>query len=85
MNCTTCKKNIFETAKAIATGTMNYVFDDPEIEAIALPRLKICSLCQFNRKLISVGSISVFQCTKCNCLNELKTRDKNEVCPVNKW
>lgn len=86
MACTTCnKQNVFEKAKAIATGTLNYVFENPEIEALALPRLELCKDCPFARVLITVGTRKVVQCTKCDCLTELKARDRDEVCPVGKW
>ncbi len=85
MACTTCNKNPFQQAKAIVSGTLNYIFDSPEIEAIALPRLTICKECPFARELIKVKSKSIMQCTQCKCLIELKTRYADEVCPKNKW
>lgn len=86
MSCKECdKKNVFEKAQAIATGTLNYVFNDPRIEEIALERIKICNNCPFSRILIKVGDIMVRQCTKCICLTELKVRVETEFCPINKW
>ncbi len=87
MACSNCNKtNILQTATNIATGLMNTISKRPEVEAIAAPRIKICSECSFVRELVKVGNKSIYQCgSTCKCLIELKTRVKEETCPEGKW
>lgn len=90
MSCQDCNKkssfsNPFKLAQKVATGVVNYVTNDPVIEAMAAERLKICSNCTFARELVKINKISVVQCTDCDCLIELKTRVSEEHCGQNKW
>lgn len=86
MSCNECnKKNVFQTATSIAKGIYNVTFENPEIEAIAKPRLEKCSACSFARILVRSRSKIVLQCTECLCLCDLKTRVVEEKCPQNKW
>lgn len=86
MSCTSCgKKSVFQQAKNIATGVVNLVVDNPEIEALANTRLAKCATCPFAKELIKVAGRSVVQCVKCSCLCELKARVEEEQCPLGFW
>lgn len=87
MSCLECNKvrTILQQGVNIAMGVINLTFESKEIEDIARPRLEICQQCPLKIELVKVMNKSVYQCTKCNCLIELKARVKTEVCPVNKW
>lgn len=85
MSCTSCGKSKLQKLQDIAEGIKNFVFNDAEIEALALPRLQVCGGCLYIRELAKVNGVPVLQCTVCTCLTALKTRVKEEVCPKGKW
>ncbi len=86
MSCQNCgKKSFSKSIKDIVSGAINWTFESQEIEDLALPRLAKCATCPMQRILVEVGSRKVTQCTKCMCLNELKARVVDEVCPLGFW
>lgn len=82
-------------------GWKNLVFKDPEIEAIALPRLDICAdcpirtngTCDKNKELEAVRDFVLDNEKRikgqlykgCNCNLEAKARCKHCKCPIGKW
>jgi hypothetical protein len=65
--------------KLILTGIKNYLFKKPEIERVALEKLKVCKSCPVKSKRLGVNI-----CSDCGCVLNFKTRS-NSQCPANQW
>lgn len=65
--------SLFTAAKNIASGVDQYVEDD-----VYNHRLDLCNNCP---KLINLTG----QCGECLCFVKLKTKLKQEQCPLSKW
>lgn len=65
--------SLFTAAKNIANGVDQYVTDEVKDE-----RLKLCEGCPSLVK-------STKQCGECWCFVQLKTKLKQEKCPLDKW
>lgn len=61
----------------IYEGWKNYVFPNPEIEALAKERIAVCSECDHLNALLV--------CTACGCPRAGKARSPESRCPHNKW
>jgi len=61
----------------IYQGWKNYIFPNPEMEALAKKRATICVDCP-KLKLNNV-------CASCGCYIPAKTRSKTSKCPLGKW
>jgi len=68
--------SILEKLKEIKDGWGNYVFPNPEVEAIANQRAIICSACTENKMGI---------CGKCGCVLAAKCRNLKSKCPKALW
>jgi len=77
--CPDCKdeKSAWGTVKAV-TGFMT-----SEAKLLSDKRLAICAVCEHSRDLYSRGWINY--CNKCGCMLKIKTRLKNNQCPIGKW
>lgn len=69
MSCSACK------LKRIIAGWKNLVFENPEVERIALARIKVCASCKYLSRL---GI-----CKQCGCPIKAKARSLEETCT--KW
>lgn len=65
-------KSLFTIAKNKAKG-----IDQSVPQEVADNRLKICNACENLNK--------IRQCTQCLCFVDLKTKIKQEACPIGKW
>jgi hypothetical protein len=61
----------------IYEGWKNYIFQTPEIEALAKKRIEVCVEC----KHLNILQI----CSKCICPKSGKARSPESRCPMNKW
>lgn len=64
----------------IFEGWKNLIFEDPEVEKVALPRLEICAKCP-------IRTNGICDSTKggCGCVTTAKARCLTCKCPKNKW
>lgn len=64
----------------IFEGWKNLIFEDPEVEKVALPRLEICAKCP-------IRTNGVCDSTKggCGCNTAAKARCLTCKCPKGKW
>lgn len=69
----------------IGSGWFNYIFESPEVEAIALPRLKICDSCPIRTNKVCDRKKSIDGVFGCGCPLEKKARSINSKCPLGKW
>lgn len=61
----------------IYEGWKNYIFQTPEIEALAKERIEVCSGC------IHLNFLNI--CSRCSCPKAGKTRSPESRCPENLW
>ena len=61
----------------IYEGWKNYIFQTPEIEALAKERIEVCVTCEF------LNSLTI--CTRCGCPNAGSARSPEHHCPEGKW
>ena len=78
--------------KAITNGWRNYVFSNPQAEALARQRAKACAQCpqavpSVYAELIDykAETVSGLVCHICHCPLSRKTRSTTETCPLNVW
>ena len=79
--------------KAIVQGFKNYVFQNKEIEELALKRAAICAVCPFAvetkfKQLLpddTIKEIDGLKCSDCGCILSAKVRQMFDSCPQNKW
>lgn len=79
--------------KAILKGWENYIFTDPEIEAKAKERAKICAGCPMAKmgtyqKLMpdySLQDVKGMKCNMCDCPLSTLLRQDEKKCELNKW
>ena len=76
MGCNCKDQTVGGKLRSIYDGFKHIIWKDPEIEALAKDRAKICSEC--NR---SSGNF----CKECGCYISAKVRSKIEKCPLLKW
>lgn len=61
----------------IYEGWKNYIFQTPEIEALAKKRIEVCAECKH------LNALHI--CSKCICPKSGKARSPESRCPMNKW
>ena len=79
--------------KNIIDGFAHLIYNDPEVEAVATSRAKICATCPFAEKfgLYSIvvdnktKQIQGMKCGKCGCNLSAKVRSMEDRCPLGKW
>lgn len=64
----------------IFEGWKNLIFEDPEVEKVAIPRLEICAKCPIRTNGICDSSKG-----GCGCVTTAKARCLTCKCPKNKW
>jgi len=64
----------------IYEGWSNLIFEDPEVEKVALPRLEICSKCPIRTNGVCDSSKG-----GCGCVTSAKARCLTCKCPKDKW
>lgn len=69
--------------REIIEGWANLLFVDAKVEEIALKRLHICKLCEYNNTTPDIKMLSV--CTLCHCPLEAKSRSLTAKCDKDKW
>ena len=70
--------------KEILEGWKNLIWEDPDIEDLAIKRLEVCAECDSRSNYPQ--AVSLFsQCLACGCVIEAKTRCKDCSCPLSKW
>jgi len=78
---------------AIISGFKNYAFLNKEIEALAIERAKICSICPAAVETMlkqilpddTIKEISGLKCADCGCVLSAKVRQQIDSCPQKKW
>lgn len=79
--------------KAILKGWENYIFTDPEIEAKAKERAKICANCPMAKngtypqlmKDYTLKDVEGMVCGVCGCPLSTLLRQDEKKCELNKW
>lgn len=79
--------------KAILKGWENYIFPDPEIEAKAKERAKICASCPMAKKGTypqlmkdyTLKDVEGMVCGVCGCPLSTLLRQDEKGCELNKW
>ena len=79
--------------KAILKGWENYIFPDPEIEAKAKERAKICAKCPMAKKGTyqqlmkdyTLKDVEGMMCGVCGCPLSTLLRQDEKGCELNKW
>lgn len=79
--------------KAILKGWKNYIFTNPEVEAKAKERAKICAECPMAKrgtyqKLMpdySLRNVKGMKCKVCGCPLSTLLRQYEKGCELNKW
>lgn len=87
MGCIPCE----QVARALKKGSnitkawINVVVTNPEVEALAVERLKICNAPCPSRKLsLIVNGHEIYKCGECSCPLIALVRSE-EKCKLNKW
>lgn len=60
----------------IISGYKNLIWENPEIEKLAVDRALVCSVCPHN-----IDN----KCDQCGCWIPAKTRSEYSKCPSSKW
>lgn len=79
--------------KAILKGWENYIFTDPEVEAKAKERAKICANCPMAKKGTypqlmkdyTLKDVEGMVCGVCGCPLSTLLRQDEKKCELNKW
>jgi hypothetical protein len=80
--------------KEIIEGWKNFAFPTPRIEAMAMERAGVCSICEHAKKMkhtrflkesLQFENIEMLKCDQCGCPLSAKTRSVTSQCPKNKW
>lgn len=79
--------------KAILKGWENYIFTDPEVEAKAKERAKICARCPMAKKGTypqlmkdyTLKDVEGMVCGVCGCPLSTLLRQDEKGCELNKW
>lgn len=69
----------------IFEGWKNLIFEDPEVEKVALPRLEICAKCPIRTNGICDSTKSINGTKGCGCPLKAKVRSLNSKCPRGLW
>jgi hypothetical protein len=73
--------SIVSKVALIAIGWKNFLWQTPQVEAIAKKRAEICAACDHFAVIMNSGAV----CDKCLCPIASKVRAPGERCPKGKW
>ena len=84
--CIPCEqaKRAVKKISNIGEAWINVVISNPEVEALAIERLKKCNICNSRVEVLKVNNTSIYKCKECNCPLIALVRS-NEKCKLNKW
>lgn len=86
MGCLPCEQaaRVLRKGSNITKAWVNVVIANPEVEALAVERLKVCADCSSRKLSLIVNGHEIYKCGECSCPLMALVRSE-EKCKLNKW